>query len=854
MRIRTRVLTQSGWLFLLFLLCLCAANVSAQHPPITLLDKDGEEINPMSGDNADKPFSTEQTCGLCHDYEEITSGFHFQMGWNVADDNYGVEYGRPWDVSNGFLGRWYPYAFRQLAKKVNQSPDQIDLTVYDFVGFSSPGPGQLPCGACHPGGGGLQYDRNGNRYDEQLTADSSLSEQLDGDYYKSKWDKSGVVEADCFICHLAGYNFTDRVAQLEQGNYRWATVAGSRLGIVEGSVAQGSEPTVKYNRRFFNEDGTITLDISWPPPDDNCVYCHGKEDVKKRGFSWNDIFNPDVHNQQAVSCTACHPAGPDHQLAMGNEAVSHVAPELTNTIKNCRECHESGYLGAPVPGHTYIRPSHLERLTCESCHIPKLHRSAALGVDATTGELVFRSNPPTAGGSGEKAEWEPVYERYVKGIVYPFNSVLTIWWGNRDTDGLVYPLFLREHKAGWQLFADQVTDDDGDGNPEVNTRSEITAGLKAFAQSLQGNQRFSRIQPVLIKAETAWELDAAGNLVSASLTGTPLEGASYVNFSISHQVAPTRSTLGAGGCGDCHSNSANFFKGQRIVDLYGEDGKPVTRSMGSWLGCDPISLAINTFHQQIISPYVGPVIIMVLFLIVVHYHSYGPKRITFDPYSQEIQRFSLLERAVHLVRLVSFVILSVTGLILAFNLRLWQELIFSSPKQMLDIHIWSGVLFIISTVLGVWMWFKDALFASYDKHWMKMIGGYLGYKGEIPAGRFNAGQKMFYWYTTIFGVIMGLTGVVLIFKNIFTLSTILIMSTVHNVFGFVMIAGVLAHAYLGTIANPGTWRVLVDGSVTKEWAHHHHPYWYRRLMAERETADQADESKTEGNDRKSETR
>ncbi len=28
----------------------------------------------------------------------------------------------------------------------------------------------------------------------------------------------------------------------------------------------------------------------------------------------------------------------------------------------------------------------------------------------------------------------------------------------------------------------------------------------------------------------------------------------------------------------------------------------------------------------------------------------------------------------------------------------------------------------------------------------------------------------------------------------------------------------LAHAYLGTIANPGTWRVLIDGSVTREWA------------------------------------
>ena len=52
--------------------------------------------------------------------------------------------------------------------------------------------------------------------------------------------------------------------------------------------------------------------------------------------------------------------------------------------------------------------------------------------------------------------------------------------------------------------------------------------------------------------------------------------------------------------------------------------------------------------------------------------------------------------------------------------------------------------------------------------------------------------------------------------------------------GFFLIPGVLAHAYLGTVANPGTWRVLVDGSVTREWARHHHPNWYEALIEEGE--------------------
>jgi formate dehydrogenase subunit gamma len=154
-------------------------------------------------------------------------------------------------------------------------------------------------------------------------------------------------------------------------------------------------------------------------------------------------------------------------------------------------------------------------------------------------------------------------------------------------------------------------------------------------------------------------------------------------------------------------------------------------------------------------------------------------------------------------------------------------------------------VFILTTVLGIAACFKDAIFASYDREWVKRIGGYLGFKGEVPAGRFNAGQKMFYWYSTIFGLIMSITGMLLVFKYSFPLSTICMTSTIHNFFGFVLIAGVLAHAYLGTVANPGTWRVLVDGYVTREWAKHHHPNWYRKLIRKEPEVVQTEEEKTD---------
>ncbi|MFO7971724.1 MAG: hypothetical protein R6U40_08235, partial [Desulfobacterales bacterium] len=85
-----------------------------------------------------------------------------------------------------------------MARKNNESPLEIDFTSFIFT---------YKCGVCHPGGGAAEYDRNGNRYD-QFAADpkkgiiSGGENNLDGDYFKSNWAESDVLEADCLICHL----------------------------------------------------------------------------------------------------------------------------------------------------------------------------------------------------------------------------------------------------------------------------------------------------------------------------------------------------------------------------------------------------------------------------------------------------------------------------------------------------------------------------------------------------------------------------------------------------------------------------------------------------------------------------
>ena len=124
-------------------------------PPFHLRDEEGNIINPMSGENVDKPYSPKQTCGQCHDYDKITQGYHFTQEkgeeptadqksrclWASTPGNYG--------------GTWCSLAplYRYLSPKKNDSPATMDMTSFTF--FNS------PCGACHRGGGSGESDREG---------------------------------------------------------------------------------------------------------------------------------------------------------------------------------------------------------------------------------------------------------------------------------------------------------------------------------------------------------------------------------------------------------------------------------------------------------------------------------------------------------------------------------------------------------------------------------------------------------------------------------------------------------------------------------------------------------------------
>ena len=591
-------------------------------PPFYLKDEEGNIIDPVNNINADKPYSPKQTCGTqgCHDYSKITEGYHFTQGKGEQVPEYFAKRYN-WVTSPGnYGGTWCSPApvYRQLAPKKNTNARMIDMTSFDFV--------TATCGYCHPGGGPLEYDRDGNRYDEYMKKQGMISGDengLDGDYFKAHWMDTGVIEADCLLCHLPEYNFKERNKQIDNLNFKWAATVGSGLGKVEGSIKGNQPVTVIYDKSKFDDKGMLSPHIVKEPRNSTCLECHGKPGWKKRGAS----FNPrtDVHIRAGLKCVDCHPSGSNaiderikgkeiHQIGKGDDPSGQVRDDLDNTVLDCNYCHTQGYLGAPIAKHENLPVQHLLKIACQTCHIPwRYVKSAQVQVSDIYNPAPKISPPPKHiwtfydqnmefwNHYGElnmftkedqpTNPFRPVLIKY-KDKIYPANRVHSAWPGlvEEGKPGLNQP-FMSDVFKMWQKHnqdpskypeLSKIQDDNSDGVPEVNSPEEIDAIINSVRQYLTDTSYD------LSSKKVVWVMDDKvyySGTQWKEIAKFDYEASPYASvYKYSHDVAPADSALGAKGCSDCHSKNSPFFFAQVVKYPFGDDGKPVTIKQVDLLG------------------------------------------------------------------------------------------------------------------------------------------------------------------------------------------------------------------------------------------------------------------------------
>jgi formate dehydrogenase subunit gamma len=242
------------------------------------------------------------------------------------------------------------------------------------------------------------------------------------------------------------------------------------------------------------------------------------------------------------------------------------------------------------------------------------------------------------------------------------------------------------------------------------------------------------------------------------------------------------------------------------------------------------------FHEVILPPFGAIVIIGMIAVLAIAYLIMGPIRMSAGRSGIRVPRFTGFERFSHWLTAVSFVLLGLTGLNITFGKIVLLPLIgpenFSNLAQSAKyVHNFVSFSFVVGLALIVAMWFKDNIPRHVDIVWLREGGGFIKSK-HPPAGRFNAGEKLVFWFALAGGVAVIASGYLLMFPFYVTdIFGMQIAQAVHAVIALLFVALILAHIYIGTIGMEGAFEAMGEGTVDRNWAKEHHSLWLEEEMA-----------------------
>ncbi len=249
---------------------------------------------------------------------------------------------------------------------------------------------------------------------------------------------------------------------------------------------------------------------------------------------------------------------------------------------------------------------------------------------------------------------------------------------------------------------------------------------------------------------------------------------------------------------------ANFAQGSS-ADYYNDLIKFIT---GDWQQYG--RLFTNLQGQLFWKLFLG-VITVVPLAYFLHYVIVGPMEFSHD--GPQILFFPLFTRIVHLVAAISFAFLATTGLMVALGAFLGGGTLVRTARF---VHIGAAIVFACDAPLMFLMWVKDMLPAVYDIKWLFILGGYLSKeKKPVPAGKYNAGQKMWFWGATLGGGVMAYTGYV-IWAMQAPLDTVRLYAIIHNALGAFLVAFFLTHLYMSLFAIKGSLNSMITGYKPKD--------------------------------------
>jgi formate dehydrogenase subunit gamma len=198
-----------------------------------------------------------------------------------------------------------------------------------------------------------------------------------------------------------------------------------------------------------------------------------------------------------------------------------------------------------------------------------------------------------------------------------------------------------------------------------------------------------------------------------------------------------------------------------------------------------------------------------------------------------ILRYSFSERLMHALSALSYVYLLLTGLAFWTPALYWIAIVLGGGYLSRVLHPWVGLVFTLAICWMLATWRRDMRTAPEDRAWGRAMGHYMRNEDALvpPAGRFNLGQKQFFWLMIICGFALLVSGIVLWFigsipRELQVVRYIAVL--IHAMSALATIGGIIVHIYMGLAVVPGGLHAILHGDVSEAWARHHHGLWAPR--------------------------
>lgn len=304
-------------------------------------------------------------------------------------------------------------------------------------------------------------------------------------------------------------------------------------------------------------------------------------------------------------------------------------------------------------------------------------------------------------------------------------------------------------------------------------------------------------------------------------------------------------TLQTGSISDIYRAARSGTNGEVRVSARG----PATDVMIQTTGMEWLSLRAGPLRT-----WGGYLLVATVVLLAVFYLVRGKMRISSGRSGTTIERFNATERFFHWLMAGSFILLAITGLVTLFGRVAIIPLMGKAAYAPIAgyskfIHDYVSWVFMVSLAVVFLMWVVANIPNKLDWIWIKQGGGFFSKDSHPPAKKFNAGQKIVFWSVILFGTTISVSGLSLLFPFELPLfaKTFGVLNTVgfglptdlspqaemqlaqiwHAAAGFILMAIIIGHIYIGTLGMEGAAEAMTKGEVDLNWAREHHSEWVK---------------------------